>query len=160
MRDDRNRYRELYGDLYDHDFYGWTRIQAKQLRSGFWVALDMPHLAEEIEDLGKRERRAVESNLERVLLHLLKWAYQPARRGRSWRRSLLQARHRLARLLRDSPSFKRFMPRMVAEAYAHARRLAAIETDLPEATFPPKCRWSQAQILDEQFLPEPEGNHG
>src|SRR5918999_5295845 len=89
---------------YDTDFYAWTQTQAAALRAKDVAALDLEHLAEEIESLGKRDRRAVESYLEVILLHLLKWAYQSARRGRSWEKSLLQARHRLAKLLRDNPS--------------------------------------------------------
>ena len=143
--------------LYDTDFYRWTQMQATALRAKDVAALDLEHLAEEIESLGKRDRRAVESYLEVILLHLLKWAYQPDRRGRSWEKSLLQARHRLAKLLRESPSLASQVPEFLHEGYPHARRLAAVETDLPLTTFPATCPWAGEQVLDEYFWPEMAG---
>jgi hypothetical protein len=139
---------------YDHDFYAWALAQAALLRAGAWTALDVTNLAEEIEDLAKRDRRAVESYLEVILLHLLKWAYQPERRSRSWQKSLLQARHRLAKRLRDNHTLASQVQGLVGEVYPYARRLAALETNLPESTFPSTLRWEAQQVLDEQFLPE------
>jgi Domain of unknown function DUF29 len=144
--------------LYDTDFYQWTQTQAAALRAKDVAALDLAHLAEEIESLGKRDRRAVESYLEVILLHLLKWAYQSERRGRSWEKSLLQARHRLAKLLRENPSLANQVPVLLDEGYPHARRLAAVETGLPLTTFPATCPWAGAQVLDEDFWPEMTGD--
>jgi Domain of unknown function DUF29 len=138
--------------LYDTDFYQWTQTQAAALRAKDVAALDLEHLAEEIESLGKRDRRAVESYLEVILLHLLKWAYQSERRGWSWEKSLLQARNRLAKLLRDNPSLANQVPGFLDVAYPHARRLAALETSLPLTTFPATCPWASEQVLDEDFL--------
>jgi Domain of unknown function DUF29 len=143
--------------LYDTDFYQWTQTQAAALRAKDIAALDLEHLAEEIESLGKRDRRAVESYLEIILLHLLKWAYQPQRRGRSWEKSLLQARHRVAKLLRDNPSLANQVPGFADEGYPHARRLAAVEMSLPLPTFPETCPWVGEQVLDEDFWPEMAG---
>jgi hypothetical protein len=140
--------------LYDTDFYQWTQMQTAALRARDVAALDLAHLAEEIESLGKRDRRAVESYLEVILLHLLKWAYQSDRRGRSWEKSLLQARHRLAKLLRENPSLANQVPEFLDEGYPHARRLAAVETSLPLTTFPETCPWAGEQVLDEDFWPE------
>ena len=119
--------------------------------------MDLEHLAEEIESLGKRDRRAVESYLEVILLHLLKWAYQ-SELGRSWEKSLLQARHRLAKLLRENPSLANQVPEFLDEGYPHARRLAAVETGLPLTTFPATCPWAGEQVLDEDFWPEMAGD--
>jgi Domain of unknown function DUF29 len=145
--------------FYDTDFYQWTQTQAAALRAKDIATLDLEHLAEEIESLGKRDRRAVESYLEVILLHLLKWAYQQERRERSREKSLLQARHRLAKLLRDNPSLANQAPGFLDEGYPHARHLAAIETGLPLATFPATCPWASEQALDENFWPEmaPDG---
>jgi hypothetical protein len=139
---------------YEHDFYEWTQAQAALLRAGDWTGVDAVHLAEEIEDLGKRDRRAVESYLELIHLHLMKWACQPERRSRSWQKSLLQARHRLHKLLRDSPSLKAQLWTLRTEAYNQAQRLAALETGLPETAFGWAGPWTVDQILDEYFLPE------
>jgi Domain of unknown function DUF29 len=144
--------------LYDADFYQWTQTQASALRAKDIAALDLEHLAEEIESLGKRDRRAVESYLEVILLHLLKWAYQQGRRERSWEKSLLQARHRLAKLLRENPSLANQMPGFLDEGFHHARRLAAIETSLPLTTFPETCPWTGGQVLEEDFWPAMAGD--
>jgi hypothetical protein len=91
---------------YETDFYAWLQTQAARLRAKEWDDLDIDNLAEELDALGRSERNAVWSPLRTLLLHLLKWAYQPKRRGRSWRRSILLARQHLARQLLDSPSYR------------------------------------------------------
>jgi Domain of unknown function DUF29 len=144
--------------LYDTDFYQWTQTQAAAIRARDIAALDLEHLAEEIESLGKRDRRAVQSYLEVIVQHLLKWAYQPDRRGRSWEKSLIQARHRLGKLLRENPSLANQVPGFLAEGYPHARRLAAVETGLPLTTFQETCPWVGEQVLDEEFWPEAAGD--
>ena len=140
---------------YEHDFYAWTQAQAAALRAKDWAALDLEHLAEEIESMGKRDRRAVESTLVVRLGHGLKWVYQPARRSASWRRTLTVTRQRLARLLRDHHTLRAELPDLIPVAYADARELAAAETGLPLATFPPNCPWPEAdQVLAADFPPE------
>jgi hypothetical protein len=139
---------------YEHDFYEWTQAQAALIHTRTWTEIDVANLAEEIEALGKRDRRAVESYLEIIQLHLMKWACQPERRDRSWEKSLLQARHRLHKLLRDSPSLEAHLWTLRSEAYHQAQRLAALETGLPEHTFGRAGTWTIEQILDEHFLPE------
>jgi hypothetical protein len=139
---------------YDADFHAWTQAQAAHLRAKEWPALDVDNLAEEIESLGKRDRRAVESYLEVWLRHGLKWVYQPARRSLSWRRTLTITRQRLARVLRDSPSLRAQLPVLLPAVYADARASAVAETGLPRATFPEVCPWPVDQVLDEDFLPE------
>jgi Domain of unknown function DUF29 len=142
---------------YEHDFYLWTQAQAAALRAKDLAQLDLDHLAEEIESLGKRDRRGMESYLEGVMLHVLKWVYQPQerpRRGRSWRRSIDNARGGMERLVRDSPHLRELPPPLVAQAYRRARRGAARDTGLPLATFPEVCPWTLEQLQDEEFLPE------
>jgi hypothetical protein len=142
---------------YDTDFYAWTQAQAAALRAKKWLALDVDNLAEEIESLGRSDRRAITHQLERLLLHLLKWVYQPdqrARRGRGWRGSVRQARTAIADLLEESPSLRDYPAQRVALAYRRARQQSAIQTGLPLATFPETCPWSSAQLLDEDFWPE------
>jgi hypothetical protein len=141
---------------YDTDFYRWTQAQAEALRAKDWPALDVANLAEEIESLGRSDRRAIVHQLERLLLHLLKWRYQPderERRGRGWLNSILQARHAIAALITESPSLHDYPEQQLTAAYRHARRSAAVQTGLPVATFPESCPWSLNQIQDEDFLP-------
>ena len=139
---------------YEGDLYAWTQAQAQALREKEWEALDVAHLAEEIESLGNEQAHAVESHLANLLLHLLKWHYQPRRRSRSWRTSLHNARVEIRRRLRRSPSLRPELPTLVEIAYADARKLAMHETGLPLATFPERCPWSPDQLQDEDFLPE------
>jgi hypothetical protein len=139
---------------YDTDFYTWTQAQAEALRAKDWAALDVENLAEEIESLGKRDRRAVESLLEVVALHLLKWIYQPVRRAPSWRTSIRNARHRLAPIVEDSATLRQVPLEHLAVIYRRARRGAADETGLPLSSFPEACPWTVEQLLDDEFLPE------
>jgi hypothetical protein len=139
---------------YDTDFYAWTQAQVDALRAKDWAALDLPHVIEEIADLGNEQRHAVESHLRILLAHLLKWRYQPQRRRRSWQTSILNARTEITRRLERNPSMQHAWPEMLAWAYAKARQLAASETGLPRATFPEACPWTIAQLQDEDFLPE------
>jgi hypothetical protein len=140
---------------YETDFYAWTRQQAQALRAKDWAALDVAHLAEEVDDLGSNVQHAIESHLERLLLHLLKYRYDPAqdpRRG--WRLTVRHARREIAKYLRRNPGLQAYPADYLAEAYAYAREDAPDETDLPLATFPEACPWTVAQVLDTDFWPE------
>jgi hypothetical protein len=139
---------------YDTDFYAWTQAQAAALRAKDVAALDLEHLAEEIESLGNEQRHAVRSQLRVLLWHLLKWAYQPAHRSPSWRTSIGNARAEIADRVEDQPSLWPLVPTLAASAYPRARRLATADTGLPLATFPEACPWAVAQVLDEDFWPE------
>lgn len=108
-----------------------------------------------------RHRRALAAHLENLLVHLLKWRYQPARRqtGQSWADSIREARTQLAAGLSgayaDSPQFHDSAVRR----YRAARREASRQTGLPLATFPETCPWTVEQLLDNAFFPEPYGGH-
>ncbi|GBR69219.1 hypothetical protein AA0312_1294 [Acetobacter tropicalis NRIC 0312] len=140
--------------LYDHDFYAWTNEQAGLLRSGKLSEADLEHIAEEIESMGKSEKRELISRLTVLLLHLLKWEFQPMRRGASWRLSIANTRDALADHLADNPSLRSVLEASVETAYRRARRDAALETGLSENTFPMICPWSFSQMMDENFWPE------
>ena len=139
---------------YDTDFYAWAQQQAQALRAKDWAALDLDHLAEEVEDLRKTERRAVRSQLRLILSHLLKWVYQPARRGESWRSTIANGRVLVQEDLEDLPSLAPELETLAAWAYPRARRDAAKDTGLPLATFPEVCPWTVEEVLDEHFWPE------
>jgi Domain of unknown function DUF29 len=139
---------------YDTDLYAWTQAQAEALRAKRWEALDLEHLAAEIESLGIEQRHAVDTHLRILLLHLLKWVYQPAQRWPNERHSVDEARNELDWRLTRNPSLRPKLPASAAWAYPRARQLAALETGLPVATFPESCPWSLEQLLDEDFWPE------
>ena len=142
-------------ELYEQDFYHWTQDQAAQLRAKDWYALDIEHLAEEIESLGRSERFAIESHLINLLTHLLKYRYAPATAPRRlWRLSIRHARREIAK--RAQGSLQQYPAQYLPMAYLQARKDAADETDLPLATFPEHCPWPPEQILDTDFWPAGE----
>lgn len=142
-------------ELYDQDFYAWTQATAALVQAGKWHEIDPGCLTEELHDLGVSQYNAVSSDLYQVLLHLLKWQYQPARQvdSHSWRDSIVEHRDRIDRLCTRSPALRRHLPVMLAEEYPRARRRARTQTGLPLATFPEACPWSVTQVLDEDFWP-------
>jgi Domain of unknown function DUF29 len=146
---------ELQSPSYETDFYAWTQHQVKAIRAKDVAALDIDHVAEEIDDLGANIQHAITSQLERLLLHLLKWRYDAAQDPRRlWRVSILDARHEIAKHLRRNPSLRDYPAREFPDAYRYARRVAALDTELPLATFPEACPWTMDQVLNEDFLPE------
>ena len=136
---------------YDSDVTEWTKEQADALRRRAANELDWDNLAEEIESLGIGNRHQIKSRLEILILHLLKWKYQPEWQCGSWRGSILEARHRLEMLLEDSPSLRRVPVEYLPRAYAWARRKALAETGFYH--LPETCPWAIDQILDDNFLP-------
>src|SRR4029453_13613406 len=108
-------------ELYDHDFYAWTQEQAALLRKGAVHALDLTNLAEEIESLGKSQHRELGSRLDVLMLHLLKWGYQPLERSGSWPGTIRTQRRELRRLLQQNPSLRPLVPGAVTDGYPDAR---------------------------------------
>src|SRR3954470_14123897 len=133
--------------LYDQDFYAWANEQAPLLRTGNLSAADIQHIAEEIESMGRAEKRDLVSRLEVLLMHLLKWQSQPDRRGKSWTNTIRVQRNRLKTHLGDNPSVKPQLPASVQAEYENARIEAASEPALDESVFPEVCAWSSEQIL-------------
>jgi hypothetical protein len=140
--------------LYDHDFFAWSREQADLLRSGKLSDADIDHIAEEIESMGRTEKRELVSRLTVLLAHLLKWTHQPDKRGPSWESTIRVQRNRLIDHLDDNPSLKPQMPQALANAYRDARLEASAETGLAVATFPVGCPWSDDQTLAPEFWPD------
>lgn len=142
--------------LYEQDFYAWTQVQASLLEARQWDALDIPNLVEEVESLGKSQQNALESRLEKLVLHLLKWRYQPdrRRRGHSWEDTIREQRRRLSRLLAQNPSLRPTVPIVLAESYAYVRQRTHLQTRLPLTTFPETCPWAAGQLLDADFWPD------
>ena len=134
---------------YDSDFYLWTQQQATLLRQGHLQAVDLENIAEEIESMGKRDRRSIESHLENVMMHLLKWQYQPQRQSPSWQHSIWNGRRDVERLLRDSPSLKPLLVALVRDEYPPARKQAAKETGLSLSTFPEQCPFTLEQVIGD-----------
>ena len=139
---------------YNADFYAWAQAQAAALRAKDWAALDLEHLAEEVEELRKTERRGVRRQLRLILSHLLQWVYQPEKRTDSWRSTIANGRVLVQEDLEDIPSLTRELPELLTWAYPRARRDAAKDTGLPLTAFPDACPWPPEQVLQEDFWPE------
>jgi len=146
----------LPATAYDADFYAWTQDQAARLRDLRPNALDWGNLAEEIESLGRSQKKLIRNHLVVLLAHLLKWAHQPDKRTNSWRGSIQGARDEIADELRDSPSLKRYPGQELARQYRLALLHASGETELPIDVFPETCPFTIDQVLDPDFWPEPE----
>jgi len=139
---------------YDDDFFAWTQEQARLLRSGEFSQVDIENVAEELESMGRSDKREIESRLEVLLMHLLKWQLQVRMRSPSWAATIREQRRRIQKLLRESPSLRPIIGQLIPEAYVEGREKAASETGLAEATFPDVCPFAPEQILSEDFLPE------
>ena len=140
--------------LYDQDFYAWASKQAVLLREGRLSEADIKHIAEEIESMGKSEKRQLVGRLTAVLLHLLKWQHQPAFRSTSWRLTLEERRHRLEDHLADNPSLKSSLFETVVAAYRNAVLGAGRETGRDRNVLPLACPCSFEQLMDPNFYPE------
>lgn len=139
---------------YEQDFHAWTQTQAALLRAGRFRELDIAHLAEELDSMGARERRELGNRLAVLLAHLLKWQYQPDRRGNSWRLTIEVQRLDLQELLEQNPSLRPQLAQRVQDAYRKARLLAAQESGLPKNRFPAECPYGAEHALNEDFWPE------
>jgi hypothetical protein len=118
-------------ETYEQDFYAWAIHNAELLRQGRLSEIDVEHIAEELECMGRSERRELMSRLAVLLAHLLKWVYQPHRRSRSWRAAIEGQREDLKVLLEESPSLKPELEQKLNEAYRRAKRknrLVSIKT--------------------------------
>jgi len=140
--------------LHTTDFFGWTQQQAHLIRSGQVTQLDLNNLLEEIESMGRSEQRALESRLEVLLMHLLKWQYQPALQSRSWASTIKIQRFEIKAHLDDNPSLKHTLDETVAKAWQGALIRAEHETGLDMSAFPTQCPWAFEQTMDADFWPE------
>jgi len=139
--------------LYETDFWAWTQEQANFLRHCQWNQLDLPNLIEEIESLGRKERKELRNRLSILIGHLLKWEYQPEQRSRSWLATIRVQRRETRTLLSENPSLKPYLEEALQNAYTNGRDLASGETNLPLSTFPNECLYTLEEILSDHFYP-------
>ncbi|HYZ23135.1 MAG TPA: DUF29 domain-containing protein [Rhodopila sp.] len=135
-------------DLYQRDFYTWANRQAALLRAGDFAAADIANIAEEIESMGRSEKRELINRLAVLLAHLLKWRFQPEHRSRSWQLTVREQRLQVSEILDDNPGLRSALPEAVALAYRKALLIAMRETDLPEETFPAACPWTFDEAMN------------
>jgi hypothetical protein len=144
----------------EEDFHAWCLQQAQTLRrmAPKVPSLDCLGIAEELEGMARSEQPTVQSYLELLLIHLLKWHYEAARRSRSWRVSIQNARSGIRDELIDSPSLRTKLPLLLERANERARRIAGVEMELDEREWeqmaPQSCPWDSDQVMSD-FWPEP-----
>jgi hypothetical protein len=144
----------MNAQIYREDFHAWAMQNAQLLRQGRLAEIDIENIAEELEDMGASKERELESRLGVLLAHLLKWVYQPERRGTSWRATIEEQRRRIERVLRKNPSLKAKLDEAFADAYGDARLIAMRETGMDKQAFPENPPFSLAQTLGEDYWPE------
>ena len=139
-------------NLYDQDFYLWIETISKQLKAGKFAEIDLANLIEEIESIGKSEKRELKSRLIVLLMHLLKWQYQPEKRSESWRSTITEQRICIELLLEDSPSLQPLLIEIFADCYEKARLKASEETGIKLNFFPKESPFTLAETLKNYFL--------
>ncbi|MBN9243699.1 MAG: DUF29 domain-containing protein [Mesorhizobium sp.] len=139
---------------YEADYAQWCAEQGALLREGRLADLDRKNLAEEIESLGRSDKREIEHRLKVLLVHLIKYKLQPKGRSGSWRATVKEQRFRIAKVLRESPSLRDYPAEVLAEEYSFARPEAAMEANLDEALIPEDPPFTAEQVLDQTFLPD------
>ncbi|MBD2294827.1 DUF29 domain-containing protein [Anabaena sphaerica FACHB-251] len=144
-------------NLYNEDFYLWIETTAKLLKNGNFAEIDLTNLIEEIESMGRSEKRALKSNLLVLLMHLLKYKYQlyqPDKCSNSWLSTIFEHRRRLKEELTESPSLKKYFCDVFKESYQDARKQASLETGLSLDTFPVDSPFTTEESLNQDYLPE------
>ena len=136
---------------YEEDLYSWAVEQARLLREGRIAQADAKNIAEELDDVGNAQYDKLESALRIILLHLLKWDYQPDRRSRSWQLSIAIQRKHVLRVLRKNPGLKSVADEAMIEAYETARLEAAVQTEMELETFPDDCSYEWAQVMERSI---------
>ena len=144
---------QVHTNQYDRDFYIWAMFNADLLKAGKLTEIDAANIAEELESMAKRDKRQLLNRLIILMLHLLKWEFQPCARSGSWKGSVIEQRRRIGQLLEDSPSLMNEMESKISHAYKEAVKQAAVKTNLQESLFPAQCPYIKEQLLDDRFYP-------
>lgn len=139
--------------LYERDFYAWLNDQATKLRARSHNDIDWDNLSEEIESVGRSQKKEIRSRLELLIHHLLKWQFQPGRRSESWRITIGEQRTFIPGIIEDSPSLASYPTEIFEKAYSAGRRKAIEETGLTANVFPSSPPFSVSEALDDRYLP-------
>jgi hypothetical protein len=135
------------------DYAQWCAEQGALLREGRLSDLDRENLAEEIESLGRSDKREIANRLGTLLLHLLKWQFQAERRKAGWLLTIREQRYQIKKLIDESPSLKTYPGTQLSGEFEFARLKAIDETGVPERNFPVDCPYQIADVLNQEFFP-------
>jgi len=139
---------------YEKDFYLWLMGNSQLLREQRFEEIDADHIAEELESMGRSEKRELISRFAVLFTHLLKWQFQAVKRSRSWKNTIMVQRLDIKDLLEDSPSLHHLIEAKIDKAYEKAKLKAEDETGIDSKFFPRHCPYSLEKILDETFFPK------
>lgn len=145
---------KIHNNLYEQDFYLWTQKTAQQLKENQFNEVDIPNLIEEVESMGRSEKRELKSRLIILLMHLLKWHYQPEKRSESWRSTITEQRICIEGLLEDSPSLKPLLSEVFEDCYQKARLKASDETKIKLIFFPKESPFTLEETLECNIINE------
>ncbi|MFZ1028219.1 MAG: DUF29 domain-containing protein [Limnoraphis robusta] len=145
---------KIHNNLYEQDFYLWTQKTAQQLKENQFNEVDIPNLIEEVESMGRSEKRELKSRLIILLMHLLKWHYQPEKRSESWRSTITEQRICIEELLEDSPSLKPLLSEVFEDCYQKARFKASDETKIKLIFFPKESPFTLEETLESNIINE------
>jgi Domain of unknown function DUF29 len=141
-------------NLYETDFNLWIEQTVNQLKNRQMQDLDIENLIEEIRSMGSNDKREIKSRLIVLIMHLLKYKYQPKKKTKSWTSTIITQRNELELVLENSPSLNPFLKENISECYQKARKNTARETKLPLTTFPLECPFTPEQIIDSDYFPD------
>ena len=139
-------------EIYDRDFNEWLEITANLLKENKFDQLDLANLIIEIKAMGKNNQRELTSRLIILIMHLLKWKYQPEKKSKSWLSTINEQRLQLELLLEQNPSLKNKIPDIIEKCYAKARKMASQETNLALKNFPQDNPFNLTEILNSDFF--------
>jgi hypothetical protein len=145
---------KIHNNLYEQDFYLWTQKTAQQLKENQFNEVDIPNLIEEVESMGRSEKRELKSRLIILLMHLLKWHYKPEKRSESWRSTIAEERICIEELLEDSPSLKPLLSEVFEDCYQKARLKASDETKIKLIFFPKESPFTLEETLESNIINE------
>lgn len=140
--------------LYDQDYALWLETTIAQLRQGNFSSVDWENLLEELESMGKSEKRSLVNLLTRLLEHLLKLAYWESERERcerGWKAEITTFRNQIQKLLKDSPSLKPYLQDILNECYSDARESMSLLIDVE---LPPSLSATVKQVLNKAWFPD------
>jgi hypothetical protein len=140
--------------LYEKDFYQWTIKMSEALRQKDINKLDYEHLAEEIDLMSGRDRQELKNRLAILMMHLLKWQYQPELRGSSWQKTIMIQRNDIQDNFEYSPSLKHYVDDILPKSYKKAVLKASSETGLSLSVFPNQLPYTIDQLLNEDYYPD------
>ncbi|TAF07622.1 MAG: DUF29 domain-containing protein [Nostocales cyanobacterium] len=142
--------------LYDQDFYLWLQTTANLLESNKFDELDIENLIEEINSMGRSEKKELKSRLITLIEHLLKleyWQLEKENNARGWRNTVAEQRLQIELTLEDSPSLRNMLDDIFEECYQKARQYILKRYQLSLNLFPENPPFSVMDVLNADYLP-------